>query len=105
MQPFWQDLYDHGAEFVINGRDHNYQRFAPMTPSGRVDAASGIREFIVGTGGNGHTSLGPDSSRREAASDQAYGVLRLTLHPSGYEWQFLATAKTPYDDAGAQSCH
>jgi len=105
MQPFWQDLYDHGAEFVINGRDHNYQRFAPMTPSGSVDAASGIREFIVGTGGNGHTSLGPDSSRREAASDQAYGVLRLTLHPSGYEWQFLATAKAPYDDAGAQSCH
>ena len=106
MQPFWQDLYDHGAEFVINGHDHNYQRFAPMTPSGRVDLASGIREFIVGTGGNGHTRLSPDSSaRREAASDQAYGVLRLTLHPTGYEWQFLATAKTPFDDAGAESCH
>ena len=77
-----------------------------MTLSGRVDLASGIREFIVGTGGNGHTKLSPDSSsRREAASDKAYGVLRLTLHPTGYEWQFLATAKTPFDDAGAESCH
>lgn len=105
MQPFWQDLYDHGAEFVINGHDHNYQRYAPMTPAGTVDRVQGIREFIVGTGGNGHTSLGSPAARREAASDEAYGVLRMTLHASGYEWQFLATATAPFEDAGAESCH
>jgi hypothetical protein len=106
MQPFWQDLYDHGAEFVINGHDHNYQRYAPMTPLGEVDRAKGIREFIVGTGGNGHTSLSTTTPTiREAASDLAYGVLRITLHETGYEWQFLATSKAPFTDSGAESCH
>jgi hypothetical protein len=106
FQPFWQDLYDHGAEFVINGHDHNYQRYVAMTPTGLRDPAKGIREFIVGTGGNGHTALNTASvPNREAANDKAYGVLRLTLHPAGYEWQFLSTQKVPYNDAGADSCH
>jgi hypothetical protein len=106
MQPFWRDLYDHGAEFVINGHDHNYQRYAPMTPLGQVDRAKGIREFIVGTGGNGHTSLSTQTPAiREAASDLAYGVLKITLHPAGYDWQFLATSKAPFDDSGADRCH
>jgi hypothetical protein len=106
MQPFWQDLYDHGAEFVINGHDHNYQRYAPMTPKGVLDQARGIREFIVGTGGNGHTSLTTQNPGiREAGTDLAYGVLQLTLHPTGYEWRFLATPKAPFEDSGAASCH
>lgn len=106
MEPFWADLYASGAEFVINGHDHNYQRYAPLTPAGKVDRATGIREFIVGTGGNGHTALSTaGAENREAGSDQAYGVLRLTLHPTGYEWQFLATPKAPFTDSGAESCH
>ncbi len=106
MQPFWTDLYRHGAEFVINGHDHNYQRYAPLTPAGAIDRAAGIREFIVGTGGNGHTALRTGSvPNREAGSDHVYGVLRLTLHPTGYEWQFLSTAKAPFADSGADRCH
>lgn len=107
MQPFWKDLYTHGAEFVINGHDHNYQRYAPLTPTGAPDPVHGIREFVVGTGGNGHTALRDSASaaKREAATDQAYGVLRITLHATGYEWQFLSTAKVQFDDSGAQSCH
>ena len=106
FEVFWQDLYDHGAEFVINGHDHNYQRYAAMTPTGKRDSAKGIREFIIGTGGNGHTALKTASvANREAANDKAYGVLRLTLHPTGYEWQFLSTQKTSFEDAGADSCH
>jgi hypothetical protein len=106
MQPFWQALYDHGAEFVINGHDHNYQRYVPMTPLGKVDRSKGIREFIVGTGGNGHTSLSTvNPTIREAGSDLAYGVLRLTLHETGYEWQFLATSKAPFTDSGFETCH
>jgi hypothetical protein len=106
FEAFWQDLYDHGAEFVINGHDHNYQRYAAMTPTGKRDSAKGIREFIVGTGGNGHTALKTVSvPNREAGNDKAYGVLRLTLHPTGYEWQFLSTQKTSFEDAGADSCH
>lgn len=106
VQPFWDDLYAAGAEFVLSGHDHNYQRFAPLTPDGRVDRTKGIREFIVGTGGAGHTSIVSDpTGRREAGTDGAFGVLRLTLHPTGYEWQFVATPKAPYTDAGAASCH
>jgi len=106
LQPFWVDLYNHGAEFVINGHDHNYQRYAPQTPAGKADSAKGIREFIVGTGGNGHTSLMPDPiPNREVSNDTAFGVLKLTLHASGYEWQFLSTARTSFTDSGAERCH
>lgn len=106
FQAFWTDLYDHGAEFVINGHDRNYQRYAPQTPTGKADPAAGIREFVVGTGGNGHTPVQPDPvPNREAANDTAYGVLRLTLQPGGYEWQFLSTPKTAYTDSGSDSCH
>jgi hypothetical protein len=106
VEPFWDDLYAAGAEFVISGHDHNYQRYAPLTPTGQIDRAKGIREFVVGTGGAGHTALVSDpTGRREAGTDAAFGVLRLTLHPTGYEWQFVATSKAPFDDSGAASCH
>ena len=106
MAAFWQDLYDRGAEFVISGHDRNYQRYAPLTPAGRVDRTAGIREFVVGTGGAGHTALQPDpTGRREAGTDGSFGVLRLTLHPTGYEWQFVAAPSTPFTDSGAASGH
>ncbi|MEA2544984.1 MAG: hypothetical protein QOI09_257 [Chloroflexota bacterium] len=106
FQPFWSDLYSHGAEFVINGHDHNYQRYAPQTPGGKPDPGHGIREFIVGTGGNGHTSLLADPiPNREVSNDTAFGVLKLTLHATGYEWEFLSTARAPFTDSGAESCH
>jgi len=99
-------LYQSRATLILNGHDHTYARFAPMDPTGAADARHGIREFIVGTGGNGHTPLTTvQPSIREAASDLAYGVLKITLHPTGYEWQFLATPKAPFEDSGAGSCH
>jgi acid phosphatase type 7 len=48
---FWQDLYQAGAELVLNGHDHDYERFAPQTPQAIADPKRGIREFVVGTGG------------------------------------------------------
>ena len=106
FQAFWTDLYDHGAEFVINGHDRNYQRYAPQTPAGRPDPARGIREFVVGTGGNGLANVQVDPvPNREVANDTSYGVLKLVLHPSGYEWQFVSTPAVPFTDSGADSCH
>jgi hypothetical protein len=106
VKPFWDDLYEAGAEFVIGGHDRNYQRFVPMTSTGDVDKPHGIRAFVVGTGGAGHTALQSDlTGRREAGTDTSFGVLRLTLHPTGYEWQFMATPDAPYQDAGAAGCH
>jgi hypothetical protein len=104
MQPFWDELYAAGAEVVVNGHDHNYQRYAPMTPSGARDDERGIREFIVGTGGRSHYSIRSDS-RREAGDGATYGVLKLTLRENGYDWLFVPELGKTFTDAGSGTCH
>jgi hypothetical protein len=100
--PLWQLLYADGAELVLNGHDHNYQRYRPMDPHGQTDTGRGIREIVVGTGGAGLYSLGSDS-RREAAQDRAHGVLEVTLRPEGYDWTFHPVSGS-FRDSGAASC-
>jgi acid phosphatase type 7 len=102
-KPLWDALHAHGAELVLNGHDHNYQRYRPMRPDGTADP-NGIREIIVGTGGKNHTALRADS-RREAANDTTFGVLKLTLRPDGYDWRFVPEAGATYSDAGSSLCH
>ena len=104
-QPFWQLLYADGAEIVLNGHDHNYQRYAPMTPSGSRDVARGIREFIVGTGGKSRYSVDASDTNREVANDSTYGVIKLTLRPTGYDWRFVPEAGKTFTDSGSDSCH
>jgi len=79
----WRDLYAAGAEIVVAGHDHNYQRFALQTPSGTADPASGIREFVAGMGGAGFHTLGTPLPNTEVQNDQTYGVLKLTLYTNG----------------------
>lgn len=104
-QPFWQLLYDDGAEIVLVGHDHNYQRYAPQTPTGGLDHARGIRQFIVGTGGK--NLVVPDSTgmNREAANGDTHGVLKLTLRSTSYDWRFTPEAGKTYTDSGTNSCH
>jgi chitodextrinase len=104
FQPFWDALYAANADVVVNGHDHNYQRYAPMTPTGVRDGARGIREFVAGTGGRSHYGLRADS-RREAGNDTSYGVLKLTLRATGYDWQFIPEAGKTFTDSGSGSCH
>jgi hypothetical protein len=87
--PFWETLYDGGAEVVLNGHAHNYERFAPQTPGGQADPEGGIRQFVVGTGGRSLNSFGTVRVNSEARIADAYGVTKLTLHPEGYDWQFV----------------
>lgn len=105
-QPFWQALYNHGVEVVINGHDHDYERFAPLTPSLEPDPAHGIRQFVIGTGGQRLEKLG--ASGRQPHSEVFYtddfGVLAFTLHSAGYDWRFLSTAGAVVD-SGTGSCH
>jgi hypothetical protein len=104
--PFWQTLYDAGAELVLVASDHLYQRYAPMHADGTVDRARGIREFVVGSGGADHSDLSPrPDGRREAANDDTFGVIKLTLHPDRYDWQFLPEAGKEYADSGSTACH
>jgi hypothetical protein len=105
VRPLWQALYDAGADVVLNGHAHNYQRFAPQSPSGAADPARGIREFVVGTGGESHRPVGRPLPNREVSDDTTFGVLKLTLLESSYLWRFLPSAGGIFTDAGAGACH
>jgi hypothetical protein len=104
MMPIWQALYDAKAELVLGGHDHHYERFAPQTPDGRGDAARGIRQFVVGTGGKGLTSIGDPIANSEVQSDEVLGVLRLALAPDSYEWKFISARGEQFTDAGSGEC-
>lgn len=105
MRPLWQALYDANADVVINGHDHDYERFAPQTPDGRSDAARGIREFVVGTGGKNHRPIVLAKPNSESRNADAYGVLKLTLRAGAYDWQFLAEPGKRFSDSGTGKCH
>jgi hypothetical protein len=105
MQPLWKDLYDAGAELVLSGNSHDYERFAPMDPNGALDPAYGIRQFVVGTGGAFFTGLSSRRANSEVAQNDTFGVLRLTLHATSYDWQFVPVAGKTFTDSGSASCH
>jgi len=103
-KPIWDLLYAAGAEIVLNGQQHDYERFAPMRPDGSVDSTRGIREFSVGTGGESvenFTTMHPNSQTHAAV----FGVLKLTLRHNSFDWQFIPVAGSTYSDAGTGTCH
>jgi hypothetical protein len=130
---FWQLLYQYGADLVLNGHDHLYARYRPLDPSGNYDPKKGIREFIVGTGGETLDTVvyttapstdGADAAdlggqdnfnavNIEAATGQFWGVMGLTLNQDGYAWDFESALKDPaqptgpasYSDKGVGTCH
>jgi acid phosphatase type 7 len=132
-QAFWQLLYEHGADLVLNGHDHLYARYRPLDPSGNYDPRKGIREFVVGSGGEtldtlvtttvtsgtgetnmedpgGHTNF--NALNLEAGTGNYWGVMGLTLNRNGYAWDYesaleLPGATTPakYSDKGVGTCH
>jgi hypothetical protein len=102
---FWQDLFAAKADVVLNGHAHNYQRFAPQNPVGGADPARGIREFVVGTGGNPTLHPVAATANTQIMDNTTWGVLKLTLHPRGYDWQFVRAAGGSFTDSGSQSCH
>lgn len=105
MKPLWQALYDANAEVVVNGHDHNYERFAPQNPDGGSDAARGIREFVVGTGGKNHRPMALSKPNSESQNADTFGVLKLTLRAGAYDWQFIPEAGKYFTDSGTAKCH
>jgi acid phosphatase type 7 len=100
----WASLYSAGVDVIISAHEHFYERFAPQSPAGLPDPQFGIRQFIVGTGGAPLTQ----PVRRVANSEavlSAFGVLRLTLDPQSYRWEFFASDGGAILDAGTGSCH
>ena len=104
VRALWEALYDHGADVVLNGHDHLYERFAPQSPTGQSEPMRGIRQFTVGTGGTGlysYTTIQPNSEVRD---NTTWGVLKLTLHPTSYDWEFIPIEGQTFTDAGSADC-
>jgi acid phosphatase type 7 len=105
MRPIWRALYSAGAAVVINGHDHDYERFAPQDPDGVADPVRGIREFVVGTGGRGLRLFGKPIANSELRDNTAFGVLKLTLYRKSYSWEFIAETGKTFADSGSGECH
>lgn len=105
MKPVWDVLYAANVDVVVNGHDHDYERFAPQDPNGVADSERGIREFVVGTGGASLRPFGEIKPNSEIRNADTHGVLELTLRPTGYHWEFVPAVSETFTDSGSGSCH
>ncbi len=103
-QGIWRDLYEFGVSVVINGHDHDYERFAPQSPTAELDPERGIREFVVGTGGAWLRSFYRILANSEVHDSQTWGVIKLTLHPTSYDWEFIPVEGKTFRDSGTAAC-
>ena len=104
VAPLWRTLQRAGADVVLSGHDHDYERFAPQDTDGRLDPAHGIVQFVVGTGGKSHYPI-LFARRNSRAHATVFGVLALTLGHGAYRWRFVAEPGVGFHDAGAARCH
>src|SRR5262249_55814215 len=104
MDTIWRDLANAGADVIINGHDHNYERFTPMDATGAADP-NGMREFVVGTGGAEQRPMGTIRATSEVSNAATYGVLKLTLGDGSYTWEFLPISGQSFTDSGSGDCH
>ncbi|MFN2471263.1 MAG: DNRLRE domain-containing protein [Gaiellaceae bacterium] len=104
VSPFWDALYAAGADVILNAHEHHYERFAPQNPAGQVDLLRGIREFIVGTGGRELHGFDTFAANSEVRLNTSWGVLKLTLRPTSYDWRFVPVAGGTAADSGSASC-
>ena len=93
-----------GVDVVVAGHDHIYERFAPMHDDGTPDER-GVRQFVVGTGGNALYSIAQVQPNSEAQDIADNGILKLALHPHGYAWEFVPAAPSDFHDVGSGTCH
>jgi hypothetical protein len=105
MRDIFQALYEAGADVVLSGHDHDYERFAPQDADGRADPARGIRQFVVGTGGRELYKWKHPDANSEVKNDETFGVLKLTLHTDGYDWEFVPVEGESFKDGGSAKCH
>ena len=104
VRPLWDALYEAGAEVVVTGGDHDYERFAPQSPAGAADPTRGIRQFVVGTGGASLRSFSTIRANSEVRNSTTYGVIKLTLSSTSYTWQFVPAGSGTFQDSGNGTC-
>jgi hypothetical protein len=108
-KPFWDLLYANGADLVLTGHEHFYQRWYPMNPDLELDRARGIVQIIAGGGGE---SLQPPGSWNHRPDEVAasfgggYGHVELRLRPDRFDWRYVPAHGQPtYIDEGSRACH
>jgi hypothetical protein len=104
MQAVWALLQQSGVDVILTGHNHSYERFGKQDSNGR-SAALGMRQFVVGTGGAPLTGFGSIAANSEVRDSTAWGVLKLTLMPETYAWQFVPVAGKSFSDSGSDTCH
>ena len=104
MGDIWRVLQEFGADLAISGHDHTYERFAPQDAEGRADPIRGVRQFVVGTGGASPYEMWRAAPNSEIQGYGDFGVLKLTLHAEGYDWEFLPVAGATFHDSGSGQC-
>ncbi|HXM94935.1 MAG TPA: metallophosphoesterase [Candidatus Dormibacteraeota bacterium] len=105
LKPLWMDLYAAHADLVLAGHEHSYERFAPQDPNGNADPEHGIREIVAGTGGRSLDLLGFATPNSEVRNWDSFGVLKLTLAPGKYTWEFIPAKGWTFQDSGTGVCH
>ena len=101
--PVFEALYEAGAEVLVGGHDHTYERFAPQAPDGSADAM-GIRQFVVGTGGRSLYDFGTPLPNSLVRYNDSAGVIKFTLYADGYEWEYIPVTDG-FSDSGYDACH
>jgi hypothetical protein len=104
MQTLWEIFVDSGAELVLNGHEHNYERFMPMDAKG-LPSPLGMRQFVVGTGGAEPYPFEEPLRTSEVRATDMYGVLKLTLRANSYDWEFIPAEGYTFTDSGSAECH
>jgi 3',5'-cyclic AMP phosphodiesterase CpdA len=105
LDAIWRLLYEGGVDVVVAGHEHAYERFAPQDGMGRADPASGIRQFIVGTGGATLYRSGRAVPNSEVRGYGTWGVIRFVLRASEYSWEFVPVDAGGFRDSGTALCH
>lgn len=106
VRPLWRAVYEEGLDVVLTAHEHSYERFAPMNADGERDDERGVRLFVAGTGGGNLRGFKYDPlPTTEVRSHDAWGVLKLTLKPMGYDWEFLPVEGKSFTDSGSGVCH
>ncbi len=102
--PLFQAVYDYGVDIVLSGHDHDYERFAPQSPQGVLEYDRGVRQFVVGTGGDTHRGWESNEPNSEVKDADTWGVIKLTLNPTSYDWEFIPIAGQTFTDKGSANC-
>jgi hypothetical protein len=105
LQPLWQTLSDKGVDVVVSAHDSDYERFAPLDANGTKNDQTGMREFVVGTGGKDLAGFGTIQVGSEVHDNSTFGVIKFELNNGSYNWKFIPVAGGTFTDSGTGNCH